>query len=211
MSEQSGARINAKFWFDPLCPYAWITSRWLLDVADQRDIDVDFRLMSLWVVDEHTQGQPDEHREWLDRTLAAIRVVAAAQQTEGRGVVPELYEAIGRRIHPAKRGRDDADLRLVLLEALDEVGLPATLAEFMDSDHYDEVLRTSTDEGWSLVGHDVGVPVLGVADWGVYGPIMTRIPRGEDAVAVWDATLLLGPRDEFTELKRTRTERPQFD
>jgi len=211
MSEQSGARINAKFWFDPLCPYAWVNSRWLLEVADRRDIDVELRLMSLWVVDEHTQGQSDDHREWLDRTLAAIRVVAAAQQAEGRGVVPELYEAIGRRVHPGKRGRDDADLRLVLLESLEETGLPATLVEFMTSDHYDEVLRESTAEGLALVGHDVGVPVLSVADWGIYGPIMTRIPRGEDAVAVWDATLLLGPRDEFHELKRTRTERPQFD
>jgi hypothetical protein len=138
-------------------------------------------------------------------------VVAAAQQTAGRGVVLPLYEAIGVRMHPGKRGRDDADLRLVLAEALDEIGLPESLVEFADSDKYDDVVRASTNEGWDLVGHDVGTPVLGIADWGIYGPILTRVPRGEDALAVWDATLLLGPRDEFWELKRTRTERAQFD
>jgi hypothetical protein len=211
MSEPSGVRISASFWFDPLCPYAWITSRWLLEVADQRDIDVHFRLMSLWVIDEHTEGLADDHRDWLGRTLSAIRVVAAAQQTAGRGVVLPLYEAIGDRMHPGKRGRDDADLRLVLAEALDEIGLPESLVEFADSDKYDDVVRASTNEGWDLVGHDVGTPVLGIADWGIYGPILTRVPRGEDALAVWDATLLLGPRDEFWELKRTRTERAQFD
>jgi len=211
MTAATDVRIPVNFWFDPLCPYAWVTSRWMIEVMTVRPVDVAWHIMSLAVINEDKADQSDKYRAWLERAWYPVRVVVAAEQEAGSGVVLPLYTAIGERVHPGERGRTAEDLLAVLAEALAEVGLPAHLIDAATDASNDEAIRTTTANAMTLVGEDVGTPVLGVADWGIFGPVLTRVPRGDDAGDVWDATLVLGPRDDFWELKRTRTEDPQFD
>ena len=210
MSPQSERPLDVRFWFDPMCPYAWVTSRWLLEVAEYRPLNITWDVMCLGVINEGKEFEPDS-QAWFDRTWFASRVIVAAANAHGHEVVSPLYEAIGERLHPGKQGRDDDDMIVVIEEVLAEQGLPAELVDVARETSVDDLVRASTAEAVALVGDSVGTPAMGVADWGIYGPILTRIPRGEDAVAMWDAVLTLGPRDGFWELKRTMNERPQFD
>lgn len=199
-------RDTADFWFDPACPWAWMTSRWVDEVQRVRDVDVRWHVMSLAVLNEG-RDLPDGYRAAMDDAWAAVRVLTAAKELYGEEHLKPLYDALGTRRHPGGR----TDTAAIIRESLDEVGLPQSLAAYGDTDEFDEQLRASHAEAISLVGDEVGTPVVAVNGTAFFGPVMTPAPRGEDAGRLWDGFVLVTGVPGFYELKRTRTQGPQFD
>jgi 2-hydroxychromene-2-carboxylate isomerase len=199
-------RDIADFWFDPICPWAWMTSRWMLEVEKVRPVDVRWHVMSLAVLNEG-RDLPQDYRATMDRAWGPVRVVVAAAELHGEQYVKPLYDALGTRMHPG--GNKDWDA--VIREVLAEVGMPAELAEYAGRGDFDEQLRASHKEGISLVGEDVGTPVISVNGVAFFGPVVTPAPRGEAAAKLWDGALLVASTPGFYEIKRTRTQGPIFD
>ncbi|MEV8588530.1 DsbA family protein [Streptomyces sp. NPDC051180] len=210
----SESRTTADFYFDPLCPWAWMTSRWMLEVEQVRPVDVRWKVMSLAVLNENRIDElPEEYQEML-RTKAwgPVRVVIAAQQLHGDEVVGKLYTALGTRFHNDGEG----PTREAIAGALKDVGLPEDLVEYADKDTYDTELRASHQEGIDKVGQDVGTPVIAVPgptgdEVAFFGPVVTPTPRGDAAARLWDGTLLVASTPGFYEIKRTRTAAPSFE
>jgi 2-hydroxychromene-2-carboxylate isomerase len=198
------SKNRADYWFDPLCPFAWVTSRWIIEAAKVRDIDVHFRVMSLAILNKPEDAGTDYD---LRPVWGPARIAAAAASTAGDEVLGPLYTAFGRRIH--NEHRKDADA--IIAEVLAELGLPAELARAATSTDYDEALEASHRAGMDQVGAGVGTPVISFNGVAFFGPVITRIPRGEAAGALWDATIALASCPYFFEIKRERTEHPQFD
>jgi len=199
-------RDRADFWFDPICPWAWIASRWMLEVVQVRDVDVRWHVMSLAYLNEG-RDLPEEYRQAMNEAWGPVRVVVAAQRARGDDVVLPLYTALGNRFHLEKRPKD----RETVQEALAEVGLPLDLADAMTSTDLDDALKASHHEGMDQVGMEVGTPVISVEGVAFFGPVVSPIPRGEAAGRLWDGVLLVAGTDGFYELKRSRTRDPIFD
>ena len=197
----------ADLWVDPLCPWAWMTSRWLIEVEKLRPIDVRFHVMSLSVLNEGREELPERYKEMLGRGWGPVRVLIAAQQQHGDKVVRPLYEALGTRRH---LGKEEFD-RTTIEAALTEVGLPISLADAADTDAYDVALKESHHAGMDQVGMDVGTPVISTEGVAFFGPVVSPAPKGEAAAKLWDGVLLVAGTDGFFELKRTRTRDPIFD
>lgn len=202
----STPRPVVDLWFDPLCPWAWMTSRWIDEVSTIRDIEVRWHVMSLSVLNEKKDDLPQRYRDLMDEGWGPVRVIIAAARDHGDEVIKPLYDAIGTRHHP--RGRDDWSA--ILTESLAEVGLPASLADVAGTDEVDALLRESHGEGISLVGEEVGTPVVAIDGVGFFGPVVTPAPTGDAAGRLFDGLALMTSVPGFYELKRTRTAGPSF-
>ena len=210
MTTQADTTENVQFWFDPVCPWAWITSRWMLEVEKVRPVRADWRIMSLAYLNltqhEGKDLSPD-YLERMGRAWGPVRVCAAAAQRSGPGILGPLYTAIGTRLHVQGRREDPA----VLPESVAEVGLPSSVAEAATSTDFDELIKKSHHEAFDDVGLDVGTPVVRIRGRALFGPVITPAPKGDAAGRLWDGLALVAEADGFFELKRTRDRRPTFD
>jgi hypothetical protein len=195
-----------QFWFDPTCPWAWVTSRWMLEVCRVRQITVRWQVMSLSVLNEG-RDDSEEYQQRLQRGWGPVRVLAAAARARGDDVLLPLYSAFGTRFHVLK----EPVARETIEAALRDVELPVDLAEAMSSTDYDAAVRASHQAGIDLVGQDVGTPIVAFDGRAFFGPVVSAIPRGEAAGRLWDGLQLIAGTEGFYELKRSRDQRPRFD
>ncbi|MBA2559232.1 MAG: disulfide bond formation protein DsbA [Propionibacteriales bacterium] len=199
-------RATADFWFDPLCPWAWMASRWMKQVETVREVDTRFHVMSLAYLNQD-KDLPDDYRQAMESAWGPVRVCIAAAETHGHEVLDRLYTELGTRFHVQGAEQDRATVE----ESLRAADLPVEHADAMDSTDYDEALKKSHHEGMDQVGMEVGTPVIAVEGVAFFGPVVTPAPKGEAAGKLWDGVRLVAATDGFYELKRTRTEGPIFD
>ncbi len=193
------------FWFDPLCPFAWVTSRWMLEVEKVRDVEVHWNVMSLGVLNEAKNPSPEEDPEQRSRWIPS-RASTAVELKYGKEKLGEFYTAVGTEIH----NNGNKEFESATLNALRQLGLDEELILQAKSDKNDAEMRASHEKGISLVGQDVGTPVVALQGTAFFGPVITRIPTGEEAGRIFDGAVALASYPYFFELKRSRTEFPQF-
>jgi 2-hydroxychromene-2-carboxylate isomerase len=208
----SDERMKVNMWFDPMCPWAWITSRWLLEVEQVRPLDIDFHVMSLSVLNENRDDLPERYKTMIARGFGGVRVAIAAEQKYGNSVLRDLYTAMGTRIHLGQEEQGPDLYRA----ALNDCGLDPALADVATSEEFDERLRESHNAGMKPVGMDVGTPVIHAPgpdgeEIAFFGPVITPSPKGEAAGRLWDGVMLVAGTPGFYEIKRTREAPPIFD
>lgn len=206
-----GVTTDVEFWFDPMCPWAWITSRWVTEVARLRDVNVTWSVMSLAILNEGKPVSP-QYAAAMEAAWGPVRVCIAAAERHGNAVLGPLYTAFGTRLHVEAR----TDYSKIITESVADAGLEPSLAAAATSADFDQQLRTSHQRAVDLVGDDVGTPVIAVPDAqgepvAFFGPIVTPAPLGEHALRLWDGTLMVAGTPGFFELKRSRDEEPRFD
>ncbi len=212
-TETTQPRTTAEMWFDPTCPWAWMTSRWLIEAAEVRDLEITWSVMSLAVLNEG-RDLSEGYQEAMGRAWAPVRVITAAAREHGPEVRRTLYDAMGTRIHDEGRGTEQ--IQAIIAEALAEAGLPADLARHADGDEVatgrevDLEVRASHQRAIDLVGDDVGTPVIAVNGVSFFGPVVTPAPKGEAAGQLWDGCVLVAGTPGFFELKRSRDASPDF-
>ncbi|HET6794520.1 MAG TPA: hypothetical protein VFH45_08770 [Acidimicrobiales bacterium] len=203
---------DAEFFFDPVCPWAWITSRWTEEVASQRHYEVDWRFIALrFVNDDKYKDLPPRYMESHTLGLRMLRVAAAAKSDGGPQAAGAVYTAVGGAIHVGGR-RDELATADGVGSVLKDAGLDPGLAAAADEDRWDDVIRTDTEAALERTGRDVGTPIItfGPPDGpSFFGPVISRIPRGQEALELWDATERIARFPGFAELKRALRERPQ--
>lgn len=195
------------FWFDPTCPWAWMTSRWMLEVEKVRDIDLTFHVMSLAVLNEGRDHLPEDYRKAMEYAWIPARAALLVEQRHGSGKLAEFYTAIGTRFHPGEEPKDLDTLRA----ALEDVGADADIIDVAQTDAIDDDLRRSHHEGMDPVGDEVGTPVIRVNGMSLFGPVISPAPKGEEAGELFDGFVKVTAYPGFFELKRTRTVGPIFD
>jgi 2-hydroxychromene-2-carboxylate isomerase len=203
-------RTPVDFWFDPLCPWAWITSRWLVEVAEQRPVEPRWHVMSLAVLNQD-KDLPENYRRLMEEAWGPVRVCIAAEEKYGPEALGKLYTELGTRFHNQGRLKELDRLRETVEEALEAAGLDRAFADAMDSEEFDEALRASHNDGIDRVGQEVGTPVISVDGVAFFGPVISPAPKGEAAGRLWDGVRLVAGTDGFFELKRSRTRAPIFD
>ena len=207
----SPSRARAELFFDPVCPWAWMTSRWMMEVEKVRDLDVTWSVMSLSVLNEG-RHLDEGYRAMLDRSWSPVRTIVAATkdlpEDEANALRKQMYDAFGQRIHLDGRGTGQLDE--IVAEVVDELGLDPSLTQVGATTEVDEDLRASHQRAMDLVGDDVGTPVISVNDVAFFGPVVTPAPKGEAAGQLWDGCVLVAGTPGFYELKRTRDAHPDF-
>ena len=200
------SKTAVDFYFDSTCPFAWITSRWILEVEKVRDISVDFKIMSLAVLNEGRDLDPD-YRRHIDAAWLPARAAMQVRERHGAEALADWYTFVGTRIH----NEGDKDYEAVIAAALEHFGYEAEILEAAKTDAVDDKLRAAQQAAQDLVGDDVGTPVVALDGTAFFGPVMTRIPRGEEAGRIFDGAVALAGFPYFYELKRARTTSPEFD
>lgn len=198
------AQPKVEFWFDPICPWCWMTSRWISEVAEVRGFEIAWHPVSLAIINEG--NDPGDHAEGMKQGQRMGRVAVAAEELYGPDVVGKLYTAFGSRIHPGNR----EDWDTIITESLGEAEFSGQLDLAADDERFDVTLRANTAHALDIAGPNVGVPVISIDGVAFFGPVVTPAPTGDLALQLWDGIRAAASVPGFYELKRGRTVGPQF-